>query len=150
MISTYQLFKKDSSAEIYIIIEIGEHDFNRYGLDQILEGEWKPSRKADFWHRVDAEAPQMNQQRHVHVVHKKHLKAKSKQVSWNQDLSRHDRKSFDQNIKGLETAKQITLQALGLPDDAILEEISKVRKLALLMESSNSRLPFDNIVYLKI
>lgn len=32
---------------------------------------------------------------HVHVAHKKHLKNKNKQISWNIDSTKREKKSFD-------------------------------------------------------
>src|SRR3989442_1073690 len=44
----------------------------------------------DYFYRVDPARPEMRQQRHVHIAHKKHLNSATQQVSWNSDQTRHD------------------------------------------------------------
>ena len=58
-----------------------------------------PSKHPDYWMRVDPARPELKQRRHVHIAHKKHLKAKGKQVAWNDDQTRHDKKNFDSFLK---------------------------------------------------
>jgi len=56
-------------------------------------------------------------------------------VSWNQDLTRHDKKTFNVNLSGMETAKQIARRALNLQPDDILEGIEPAGQLLYLIES---------------
>lgn len=148
MISTSYFFDT-REVNSYIILEISSKKFIEYGFHLILEGDWRPSGLSDWYQRVDNANPQMNIQRHIHLAHKKHIKVKDRQVSWNDNGTRHDKKSFDVNISGLNNAKQIARKALKLSSDIVLEDISKNENLDIIMESGNFEFP-DNMVYLKI
>lgn len=73
-------------------------------------------------------------QRHVHIARDKYITTKQ-QVAWNQNGSRHDRKSFNPNLSGIEAAKDIARNALDLPSDIALEGFSKAKHLIYLLES---------------
>ena len=89
-------------------------------LDLLEEGKWVQSKHNDYLFRVER-SPDTGML-HVHIAHRKHVNVKTKQVSWNLDLTRHDRKSFDSNFIGLKRAKELARAALGLPSDALLEQ----------------------------
>jgi hypothetical protein len=132
----------------YIVIELSDIVFKKCGLDILEEGIWGSSNKKGWSQRVDPAQPQMNIQRHVHVAKDKHINTKSQQVAWNQDRTRHDRKSFNANLSGIETAKQIARDALGLDQTSILEQMTKAKQLMLITESVDdviSSSPFDPI-----
>ena len=74
--------------------------------------------------------------RHVTIAHKKHLRAKNKQVSWSDDARRHDKKTFDVNFKGFSKAYDIARTTLKLPPDVQLERISDLESLNRLTESA--------------
>lgn len=116
----------------YLIVEVDTEWLGKMRLD---EGIWKQSQYPDYFFRVDPERPEMRQQRHIHIAHKKHLNVPAKQVSWNNDQTRHDAHNFASNFKGLEKAKEIAKQALKLSDDAVLESISDHEKARLLVEA---------------
>jgi hypothetical protein len=116
------------------IVELTEQRFRALGLAAIEESRWTPSNHPDYFLRVDPQRPEIKQRRHVHIAHKKHLTAKGKQVAWNDDATRHDKKSFDSNFKGMVAAHDIAKQALGLPPSAQLESASSVTRLELLIE----------------
>lgn len=63
--------------------------------------------------------------RHVHIAHKKHLSSANKQVSWNDDGTRHDRGRFDDGFKGIEKAKAVARIALNIADDIVLESFNE-------------------------
>jgi hypothetical protein len=50
--------------------------------------------------------------------------SKNKQWSWNLNGTRHDKINFNPDLKGLETAKKVAREALGLDDNVILQFIS--------------------------
>lgn len=56
-------------------------------------------------------------------------------MSWNDDGTRHDKKSFNDNFVGMEKAKSIARNALGLPDDFQLENVNVPEKMDLLLET---------------
>lgn len=123
---------KEYENPIYIIVEIDKDEFD--ALNILYEGNWTPSNVKDIWQRVDT--PKFDhEKRHIHLAHKKHINTKSKQVAWNDDGKRHDKKTFDVNFKGMETAKKITRDVLKIPDDKILELYTVNDKMNLIVES---------------
>ncbi len=107
----------------YFVIEMPENQVPKLAL--INEGKWVASGKKDWMVRVDAENPSINQQRHVHTARSKHTNTKAMQASWNQNGTRHDSKSFNSKIGSLSVVQSIARQALNLPDDIHLEELSR-------------------------
>ncbi len=108
--------------------------FDKFDKNKLLEGQWIPSDVKDYWKRLDT--PKFDfEQLHVHIARQKHINTKSKQVAWNQDTTRHDKKSFNNNFNGMETAKKIARDALGLPPDTVLENIKNNGTENLLLES---------------
>jgi hypothetical protein len=123
---------KEYENPIYIIVEIEKDEFD--ALNILYEGNWTPSNVKDIWQRVDT--PKFDhEKRHIHLAHKKHINTKSKQVAWNDDGKRHDKKTFDVNFKGMETAKKIARDVLKIPDDKILELYTVNDKMNLIVES---------------
>jgi hypothetical protein len=60
------------------------------------------------------------------------------QATWNQDGSKHDKKTFNASIGSLNTVQTIARDALGLPGAFKLEEASKAAQvLAQINESAN-------------
>ena len=121
----------------YIFLEIAKDRFDQLNLDTLEEGKWMPSKKKGWSQRIDPENPQMRIQRHVHIARDKYITTKQPQVARNQNGSWHDRKSFNPNLSGIETAKDIARNALGLPSDIALEGFSKAKHLIYLLESTS-------------
>lgn len=115
-----------------MVVVLSEEAFKSLGLHEIDESRWVRSAHRGYSLRVDPARPEMSQQRHVHIAHDKHTAAKNKQVSWNADKSRHDKKSFDVAFRSMDTAKDIARAALNLPDDALLESASRREHLHLV------------------
>ncbi len=115
----------------------------------ITEGDWRPSSEKGYWQRLDT--PNFNFEKiHIHIAKQKHIKAKSKQVSWNNDGTRHDKKSFNNNFKGMETAKRIARNVLGLSSDFHLENIQEPKQGALLLESIEYLLSKTSVYIFKV
>lgn len=140
-----ELFESDEGGDIpddfpWITLLIPEEVLAHHRL-LLNEGDWRPSDVKDLWFRVDAERPDMKQQRHVHVADKKHIKTPNKQASWNQDLTRHDRHKFNAAMGARHSYQSVAKTALGLPDSAILEwrENRAAGQIALL-ESADADL----------
>jgi hypothetical protein len=116
----------------HIIVLFDKSDKDKLGL--ISEGDWKPSSQKGYWQRLDT--PKFDFEKlHVHIAKQKHINAKNKQVAWNNDGTRHDKKSFNQNFNGMEKAKEIARKALGLPSDTLLENVNNKSNGELLLES---------------
>lgn len=115
---------------LYIIVEISDAEFSNSRLKLIQEGIWKDAHISGYKVRVDPPHTP-DGKRHAHIAHNKHINSKNKQVSWNNDATRHDKKTFDSNFTGLERAKEIARKELGLPIDAILEKSHPNRNFLL-------------------
>ena len=86
--------------------------------------------------RIDAEKPELNQKRHVHIARSKHVNSKNMQVSWNDNETKHDKKTFNQKIGSLKVVQDIAKKALKLPDNAYLEEAAKASNLLTQLNES--------------
>jgi len=123
---------EEKSFEGYIIIITNDDSYGKLTL--LNEGEWRHSGEKDYWLRKERE----NELWHVHIAHKRHKRTKIKQVAWREDGKRKDKKTFDTNFKGIETAKRITRDVLGLDADFILESVTGVGEESLLLEDIQS------------
>jgi len=74
--------------ELYIVVELSNADFIKTNLQLIQEGIWKDAHISGYKIRVDAPHTP-DGKRHVHIAHTKHIYNKNKQVSWNEDKTRH-------------------------------------------------------------
>lgn len=120
----------NESVLYHIIVLIEKNDFPNSKLN---EGRWGPSSENEYMQRIDQ--PHFDWQLlHVHIANKKHINAKNKQVSWNNDGTRHDKKSFNDNFTGMEKAKKIARTALGLSDTFQLENFNISDKVGLILE----------------
>lgn len=117
----------------YFIIEVSSDLLSAELL--INEGKWVDSGKKGYMHRVDAEDPSIKQQRHIHIAKSKHVSSKNMQASWNQDGSKHDKKSFNSNIASLNIFQSIARDALNLSSNIKLEEAAQL--LVQINESAN-------------
>jgi len=118
----------------YFIVEMSEEQVPELAL--INEGRWVPSGKKDWMQRVGAENPSLKQQRHVHLARSKHVNTKSKQASWNQDGTKHDKGSFNSNIGSLGVVQSVARQALGLSSKTKLEESTKAANILTQLNES--------------
>lgn len=92
---------------------------------RLEEGRWTPSHIRGIYQRIDPARPEMGQRRHVHLSTKKHLSTPGRQVSWNDDGTRHDRHSFHDRFGSQRDVREVARVALGLPAGAVLEHRTK-------------------------
>ncbi|GJD35683.1 DUF6367 family protein [Methylobacterium aerolatum] len=123
-----EIFEADRDADIppelpELVVDVSEALLLSLGRD-LNEGRWTPSCVRGLYQRVDPERPEMKQRRHVHVAAEKHLKAAGKQVSWNDDGSRHDRHKFNAALGQRKDYRAVARAALGLGDDVQLEHVT--------------------------
>lgn len=116
----------------YLIVKVNVEFLETMGLEESI---WKQSQYPNYFYRVDPARPEMRQQRHITIAHKKHLNSTTQQVSWNNDRSRHDQHTFADHFKGMEKAKEIARKVLKLSDDAVLESVSDQEMAQLLVEA---------------
>ncbi len=129
----------------YFIIEVSNELLTAELL--VNEGKWVESGKKDYMHRVDAEDPSIKQQRHVHIAKSKHISNKNMQASWNQDGSKHDKKSFNSNVASLNVVQSIARDALNLSSKVKLEEASKAEQLLVQINESSNDVSIKPVLY---
>lgn len=134
-----QIKEKTDFQQIVVIF----YDYSLLKNLILQEGLWKS--EGEYYYRIDAEKPEKNINRHIHIAHKKNLRNKNKQVAWNESGKRHDKKTFDDNFEGLNVAKKIAKKELGLSDDIKLERIDNVSN-DLITESINNNTP-NQVIY---
>jgi len=143
-----QLFKNylDKKGVDYFIIEMSENLL--FGKFLINEGQWVKSGKKNWMVKIEAEIPEYNQQRHVHIARSKHIKSKNMQVSWNQDGTKHDRKSFNSKIGSIKIVQEIAREVLKLPKNIKLKEVKEpINILTQLNETINIDIDFQQVVF---
>ncbi len=90
-----------------------------------LESVWRDSGYKDWVYRVDAEKQNISQQRHIHIAREKHKNSKNMQASWNEDGTRHDRKSFNAKTGSIRAVRDIATKVLGLGANVVLGSMTK-------------------------
>ncbi|MBK8483851.1 MAG: hypothetical protein IPL31_05775 [Saprospiraceae bacterium] len=122
MISLVEIYNSLEDEYIIVLVPPG---FSLPCINLIPEGVWVNSSEKGLKVRIDS-AHTTDGLKHIHIARDKHTKSKNKQVSWNVNGKRHDKKSLDSNFHGLEKAKRAARKALNLPDDIILELYTNV------------------------
>jgi hypothetical protein len=102
----------------------------------IEESKWISTGEKDYMMRVDPARPP-SEKRHITISHQKHIHNKNKQVSWNDDGFRKDRKTFDDSFIGIEKAKRIARKVLNIPDNVQLEAYNFTDNVDLLLENAD-------------
>jgi len=99
---------------------------------------WFESGKKDWMVRVDPAEPENKIQRHAHIARSKHINNKNMQAAWNQDRSKHDKKTFNTSIGNLKVVQSIAKDALKLDPSIVLEKVQNIpHGMILLCESTN-------------
>lgn len=140
-------FSESEEDYFHIIVIISDRMLLDHSTESLLnEGQWKPSDEKGYWVRVDNPHFEF-ERRHVHIAQQKHINAKNMQVAWNDDGSRHDKKSFNNNFKGMERAKDVARKSLGLDNSVILEALKEEdRGSGLMLLESIETLPASSSV----
>jgi hypothetical protein len=135
----FEEFRVNDQAEKagvdYIVIEMDPNKSKLSELSTVTEGQWKSSFLSGWMIRVDPARPEMKLLRHVAVAQRKHVNAKTHQAAWNDDGTRHDRKTFNTRIGAMHAAKAVARKALGLPDDFPLEQMDSTHPTKKLFAS---------------
>ena len=126
----------------HLRVIVSEAHLAEYFPGLLTESRWVNSGISDLCMRVDPERPEMRQKRHVHIAHKKHVNANNRQVSWNNDGSRHDRGRFDDGFAGMKQAQAVARIALCLSDDQLLES-QQTSRFDLLIEQTREAVESD-------
>lgn len=75
----------------------------------VLHAITKYDSKTGFCYRIDPQNDGASTKRHIHIWKKN---KPHKEVSWNIDGSRHDKRKFDENIEGFRHAKELANRML--------------------------------------
>jgi hypothetical protein len=134
-----ELLELDESVDTlsdfpYLLIEIDSDLLASTGLKIDEASRWTQSAVKGLVYRIDPERLELRQKRHVHVASQKHTSAKNKQVSWNDDGSRHDRHSFNDKLGRQVDYRNVARAALGLSASTILEAVQPSRAATLMEE----------------
>jgi len=128
----------------FIVVVIDKRSDHWVLFKDIAFAIWKPC-GGDWWYRIGPADPDRGQERHIHIARKKHKNVKHKQVSWNESGPRHDKNSFYENMPGIEKARKIAREKLGLPDNVTLSW--KASGGEVINEDLMSSEPFQCIVF---
>ena len=122
----------------YLIVEVDETLLRAGGLPLDEASRWRPSSVSGLFYRIDPEDPALRQKRHVHIAAAKHISAKAKQVSWNDDGGRHDRHSFNDAFGARADYRAVARATLRLPPATILEWVEpRAGRILDLLEASS-------------
>lgn len=107
----------------YAIIEVSAEYIAHVSTRALEFSYWQDAGRPSWVYRVDPARPERNEKRHIHIAKKKHVTAKSRQASWNDDGTRHDRKTFDESVGSLKIVREIAREVLELSPVITLEFI---------------------------
>ena len=131
-----KLEEKREPDEISVLLS--EEALSRCGLSIIQESIWIDSGYKDWKYRVDPENPNIPQKRHIHIAKSKHTASKNMQASWNDDGTRHDRKSFNTNVGSTDRVREIARNVLKIGPEITLENYSGIQSRQTLVEDISS------------
>jgi hypothetical protein len=138
-----KFLEENNEPEILILIPL---EIKIPFIDLLEEQIWKDSAVEK---RIKIRVEKHNDGfRHVHISRPEHIHTKSKQVSWNDNGTIHDKGSFNHNFDGIERAKNAARSALNLSDNIVLEEYTGADKEILILESYQIASLIDGIIIL--
>lgn len=127
---------EELSSPIHIIVFFEWKD--KALFDDLKPGKWMRSGMNDYLYRV--EVPQSRIQKwQIHIARAKYINTPASELSWKQDGTNHDRKTFNSNKNELETAIRVARGVLNLP---LLYKLEPHNKLI------SGRLALEEIGYL--
>ncbi|TRW26383.1 hypothetical protein FMM05_03105 [Flavobacterium zepuense] len=89
-------------------------------IENIEEDKWLSSGVIDYWQRVEAPAYDA-EKLHMHIARKKHVNTILRKISWHVNGFKHDKLAFNNNLNGVESARNIAKAVLKLPADKVLQ-----------------------------
>lgn len=135
MIKLTELLAEFQQENTVLLIEIDEQKFKKQ-IGIIEEGRWVQTGEKDYWMRVDT--PRVPcEKKHITIAHQKHIHNRDKQVTWNYDGTRKDKKTFDDSFIGIERAKEIARRKLNIPPEIKLEAYNVTEDIHLLLEDTS-------------
>jgi len=90
-----------------------------------MESMWIDAPKKGWSYRVDPVDPAIPQKRHIHISKTKNKSSKNMQVAWNDDGTRHDKKSFNSTVGRSKYVRGLASEILNLGPTVTLEHFQK-------------------------
>jgi len=92
-------------------------------IEHTEESIWAHSGTMDYWKRV--EKPNAADGKvHLHLARQKHIKTKAREIAWHVNGGKHDKRAFNNNLNGVESARTIAKTILKLPAERSLELVA--------------------------
>lgn len=95
------------------------------------ESRWESSGIMDYWKRV--EKPAYDETKHqLHLARKKHVHTVLRKISWHVNGFRNDKTAINNNLNGVDGAKNIAKAVLKLPAEKELQTVPNENANAIL------------------
>jgi hypothetical protein len=127
---TFKSYLNSSVAEdrnqfhIIVIGDVAE-------IEDPEEGKWIASGVMDYWKRV--EKPTYDDTKHqLHLARKKHVHTVLRKISWHVNGFKNDKNAINNNLNGVESAKNIARAIVKLPEDKTLELVPNENAVTIL------------------
>lgn len=128
ILGTSKAAKHDDITDISVLLPLSALSH----LEIALESHWTDAKKG-WMYRVDAANPAIPLLRHVHIAKKQHTSSKNMQVSWNDDGTRHDKKSFNDGVAHQNYVRELARDVLKLDWSISLESDGSISQNGTLV-----------------
>jgi len=100
-------------------------------IENAEEDKWLSSGVIDYWQRVEAPG-YYTEKLHMHIARKKHVNTILRKISWHVNGFKHDKLAFNNNLNGVESARNIAKAVVKLPADKVLKTVPNENAATLL------------------
>lgn len=100
-------------------------------IENIEEDKWLSSGVIDYWQRVETPAYD-TEKLHMHIARKKHVNTILRKISWHVNGFKHEKLAFNNNLNGVESARNIAKAVVKLPVDKVLKTVPNENASTLL------------------
>ncbi|MES2486795.1 MAG: DUF6367 family protein [Bacteroidota bacterium] len=95
------------------------------------ENIWTSTGLLDYWQRIEKPAYDSSKA-HLHIARKKHVNTILRKISWHVNGFKNDKTAFNNNLNGVESAKNIVKAIIKLPEDKMLDILPNKNAATLL------------------
>ncbi|WP_116786919.1 DUF6367 family protein [Flavobacterium psychrotrophum] len=95
------------------------------------EGVWTDSGVMDYWKRLEKPGSD-NSKQHLHIARKKNVNTILRKISWHSNGPKSDKVAFNNNLNGVDSAKNIAKAVINLPEDKVLNVVPNENAAELL------------------
>jgi Family of unknown function (DUF6367) len=100
-------------------------------IKTIEEDKWLESGIMDYWQRTEKPAYDSSKL-HLHIARKKHVNTILRKISWHVNGFKNDKLAFNNNLNGVESAKNTAKAVLKLPASAVLNVLPNENAATIL------------------